>query len=60
VDRDEWNLFLGRFQLRGDIDGKGGRDELTDGFIKHAALREQWGGGLIKQQQTKRLRGCVC
>ncbi len=33
VDRDDWNTFLGRLQLRGDIYGKGGCVELTDGRI---------------------------
>ncbi len=43
VDRDEWNLFLGRFQLRGDVYGKGGHVELTDGCIKHAAIKRTMG-----------------
>ena len=61
VDRDQWNLFFGRFQLRGDIYGKGVCVELTDGYILiMQQLREQWGGGLTIQQQTKSLRGCVC
>jgi len=25
VDRDEWNIFLGQFQLQGDVYRKGGR-----------------------------------
>jgi hypothetical protein len=33
VDRDDWNTLLGCFQLRGDIYGKGGCVELTDGWI---------------------------
>jgi hypothetical protein len=44
VDRDQWNLFLGRFQLRGDIYGQGGCVELTDGYIKHAAIKRTMGG----------------
>jgi len=43
VDRDEWNLFLGWFQLRGDVYGKGDRVELTDGYIKHAAIKRKMG-----------------
>jgi len=39
VERDQWSLFWGRFQLRGDIYGQGGRVELTDGYIKHAAIK---------------------
>jgi hypothetical protein len=52
VDRDEWNLFLGWFELRGDIYGKGGRVELTDGYINYTAIERTMGGGLIIQQQT--------
>jgi hypothetical protein len=44
VDRDEWNLFLGWFQLREDIYGQGGCVELTDGKIKHAAIKRTMGG----------------
>ena len=44
MDRDQWNLFLGRFQLRGDIYGQGGCVELTDGYIKHAAIKRTMGG----------------
>ncbi len=44
VDRDDWNTFLGRFQLRGDIYGQGGCVELTDGKIKHAAIKRTMGG----------------
>jgi len=44
VDRDQWNLFLGRFQLQGDIYGEGGCVELTDGYIKHAAIKRTMGG----------------
>ena len=60
VDRDEWNLFLGRFQLRGDIYGQGGCVELTDGKIKHAAIKRTMGGRIDHAQQTKSLQGCVC
>jgi hypothetical protein len=60
VDRDEWNLFLGRFQLQGDIYGKEGHVELMDGFKKYAAIKRTMGGGLIIPQQTKSLQGCVC
>ena len=60
VDRDEWNLFLGRFQLRGDIYGKGGCVELTDGMIKHAAIKRTM-GGTIDHATTyqKSARMCV-
>ncbi len=44
MDRDEWNLFLGRFELQGEVYGKGGRVELTDGKIKHAAIKRTMGG----------------
>jgi hypothetical protein len=44
VDRDEWNLFLGRFELRGDIYGKGGRVELTDWYINYTAIERTMGG----------------
>ncbi len=44
VDRDNWNTFWGRFQLRGDIYGQGGCVELTDGFIKHATIKRIMGG----------------
>ncbi len=60
VDRDEQNLLLRRFQLRGDIYGKGGRVELTDWYIKHAAIKRTMEGGLIIPQQTKSLWGYVC
>jgi len=43
VDRDKWNTFLGRFQLRGDVYGKGGHVELMDGYIKHAAIKRTMG-----------------
>jgi hypothetical protein len=60
VDRDEWNLFWGRFQLRGDIYGKGGCVELTDGMIKHAAIKRTM-GGTIDHATTyqKSARMCV-
>ena len=44
MDRNEWNLFWGQFQLRGDIYGQGGCVELTDGKIKHAAIKRTMGG----------------
>jgi hypothetical protein len=34
VDRDDWNTFLGRFELRGDIYGKGGCVELSTFYVK--------------------------
>jgi hypothetical protein len=60
VDRDNWNTFLGRFQLRGDIYGQGGCVELTDGNIKHAAIKRTM-GGRIDQTTTnqKSIRMCV-
>jgi hypothetical protein len=60
VDRDQWNLFLGQFQLRGDIYGQGGCVELTDGKIKHAAIKRTMGGGIdhITTNQ-KSVRWCV-
>ncbi len=44
VDRDDWNTFLGRFELRGDISGKGGCVELTDGRINYTAIERTMGG----------------
>jgi hypothetical protein len=44
VDRDDWNTFLGRFQLRGDIYGKGGCVEFTDGQINYTAIERTMGG----------------
>jgi hypothetical protein len=44
VDRDNWNTFLGRFQLQGDIYKQGGCVELTDGYIEHAATKRTMGG----------------
>ncbi len=44
VDRDNWNTFLGRFQLRGDIYGKRGCLELTDGRINFTAIERTMGG----------------
>ena len=55
MDRDEWNLFWGRCQLRGEIYGNGGHVELTDGYINHAAIKRTMGGGLIIPQQTTSL-----
>ena len=60
VDRDEWNLFLGRFQLQGDIYGKEGRVELTDGYIKHAATKRTMGGRIDHTTTNqKSARMCV-
>ncbi len=44
VVRDDWNTFVGRFELRGDIYGKGGCVELTDGYINHTATERTMGG----------------
>ncbi len=43
MDRDEWNLFLGRFELREDI-YEGGRVELTVGYINYTAIERTMGG----------------
>ena len=43
-DQDDWNTFLGRFQLRGDIYKKGGCVELTDGRINYTAIERTMGG----------------
>ena len=60
MDRDEWNLFLGRFQLQGDIYGKEGRVELTDGYIKHAATKRTMGGRIDHTTTNqKSARMCV-
>ena len=59
VDRDEWNTFLGRFELRGDIYGKGGCVELTDGKIKHAAI-ERTMGGRIDHTTTNQKSAMMC
>jgi hypothetical protein len=44
LDRDNWNTFLGQFQLRGDIYGKGGCVELMDGWINYIAIERTMGG----------------
>jgi hypothetical protein len=44
VDKDNWNTFLKRFQLRGDIYGQGGCVELTDGWINYTAIERTMGG----------------
>ena len=59
VDRDEWNLFLGRFELRGDIYGKGGRAELTDGYINYTAI-ERTMGGRIDHTTTNQKSARMC
>jgi hypothetical protein len=60
VDRDQWNLFLGRFQLRGGIYGMGGCVELTDGKIKHAAIKRTMGGRIDHTTTNhKSVRMCV-
>ena len=59
VDRDEWNTFWGRFELRGDIYGKGGSVELTDGYIKHAAI-ERTMGGRIDHTTTNQKSARMC
>jgi hypothetical protein len=60
VNRDEWNLFLGRFQLQGDIYGKEGHVELTDGFKKYAAIKRTMGGGIDHTTTNqKSARMCV-
>jgi hypothetical protein len=52
VDRDKWNLFFGLVSItRGHL-RKGGRVELMDGYIKHAAIKRTMGGGLIIPQQS--------
>ena len=38
VVRDDWNTFLGRFELRGDIYGKGGCVELSTFYVKPTSL----------------------
>jgi hypothetical protein len=40
LDRKKWIAFLERYELRGDVNGKGGCAELTDGNILHAAIFE--------------------
>ena len=60
VDRDEWNLFLGRFELRGDIYGKGGCIELTDGYINYTAIERTMGGRIDHTTTNKKsARMCV-
>ena len=61
MDRDDWNTFLGRFELRGDIYGKGGRVELTDGYIKYTAIRRTMGGRIdhTTTNNQKSARMCV-
>ena len=60
VDRNEWNLFLGRFELRGDIYGKGGCVELTDGKIKHAAIERTMGGRIDHTTTTNQKSVMMC
>ncbi len=51
---------MGRFQLRGDIYGKEGCVELTDGYIKHAAIkRTMWGRIDHTTINQKSARMCV-
>ena len=62
VVRDDWNTILGRFELRGDIYGKGGCVELTDGKIKHAAIERTMGGRIehtTTNQKSASLAGNV-
>jgi hypothetical protein len=60
VDRDEWNLFLGQFQLRGDIYVKGGHVELMNGYKKHAAIKRTMGGRIDHTTTNqKSARMCV-
>jgi hypothetical protein len=59
VDRDDWNAFLGQFQLRGDIYGKGGCVELTDGRIKYTAI-ERTMGGRIDHTTTNQKSATMC
>ena len=60
VDRDEWNLFLGRFELRGDIYGKGGCVELTDGYINYTAIERKMVGRIDHTTTNqKSARMCV-
>jgi hypothetical protein len=56
VDRDDWNTFLGWFQLRGDIYGQGGCVELTDRRINYTAIERTMGGRIDHTKQTKSLR----
>ncbi len=51
---------MGRFQLRGDIYGQGGCVELTDGKIKHAAIKRTMGGRIDHTTTNlKSARMCV-
>jgi hypothetical protein len=59
VDRDDWNTFLGRFQLRADIYGKGGCVELTDGRINYTAI-ERTMGGRIDHTTTNLKSAMMC
>ena len=59
VDRDDWNTFLGRFELRGDIYGKGGCVELTDGRINYTAI-ERTMGGRIDHTTTNQKSAMMC
>ena len=54
MDRHEWDTFLGRFHLRGDIYGQGGCVELTDGKIKHAAIERTMGGRIDHTTTNKK------
>ncbi len=51
--------FLGRFQLQGDIYGQGGCVKLTDGKIKHAAIKRTM-GGRIDQTTTNQKSAMMC
>ena len=59
VDRDDWNTFWGRFQLRGDIYGQGGCVELTDGRINYTAI-ERTMGGRIDHTTTNQKSAMMC
>ena len=59
VDRDDWNTFLGWFQLRGDIYGQGGCVELTDGRINYTAT-ERTMGGRIDHTTTNQKSAMMC
>ncbi len=59
VDRDDWNTFLGRFLLRGDIYGKGGCVELTDWRINYTAI-ERTMGGRIDHTTTNLKSATMC
>ena len=53
-------FISGRFQLRGDIYGQGGCVELTDGKIKHAAIKRTMGGRIDHATTNqKSARMCV-